>query len=154
MMTILLIIYQHSTLNIHNETGYYPSGVVSATEVFDFQANLIKNIFVDNIRFTKAEDMLFALEMNSEFVYNLLYERIKGKFAKATVNTSIIEALATVVLRCFDKDATEKLYLINLLTFGSPEVDRWKGMIACWELALEKQVPKNLFDLEEMHQNE
>ena len=52
------------------------------------------------------------------------------------------------------KDATEELYLINLLTFDSPEVDRWKGMVACWELALKKQVPKNLFDREEVHQNE
>ena len=92
--------------------------------------------------------------MDSEYVYNLLYKRINGKFAKATVNTSIIEALVTVVLRCFDKDATEELYLINLLTFDSPEVDRWKGMVACWELALKEQVPKNLFDLEELHQNE
>ena len=33
-------------------------------------------------------------------------------------------------------------------------MDRWKGMVACWELALEKQVPRNLFDLEELHQNE
>ena len=86
--------------------------------------------------------------MNSESVYNLLYKRINGKFAKAPANTSIIEAIATVVLRCFDKDATEELYLINLLTFDSPEVDKWKGMVACWELALEKQVPKNPFNLE------
>ena len=71
---------------------------------------------------------------------------ISRKFAKATANTSIIEAIATVVLRCFDKDATEELYLINLLTFDSPEVDRWKGMVVCWELALKEQVPKNLFD--------
>ena len=62
--------------------------------------------------------------------------------------------IATIVLRCFDKDATEELYLINLLMFDSPEVDRWKGMVACWELALKEQVPTNLFDLEELHQNE
>ena len=120
----------------------------------DFQANLIKNSFVDNFRFTKAEDILFALEMNSESMYNLLYKRINGKFAKATVNTSIIEAIATVVLRCCDKDATEELYLINLLMFDSPEVDRWKCMDVCLELAHKAQVPKNLYDLEEMHQNE
>ena len=62
--------------------------------------------------------------------------------SRATVNTSIIEVLATVVLRCFDKDATEELYLINLLTFDidSQEalVDRWKGRVACWELALKE----------------
>ena len=39
------------------------------------------------------------------------------------------------------------------MTFDSPEVDRWKGMVACRELALKKQGPKNLFDLEELHQN-
>ena len=72
-----------------------------------------KNSFIDNFRFTKAEEILFALEMNSESVCNLLYKRINGKFAKTTVNMSIIEALATVVLRCFDKDATKELYLIN-----------------------------------------
>ena len=49
------------------------------------------------------------------------------------------------MLRCFDKDATEELYLINLLTFDSPEVDKWKGMVACWKLAL-----VNMFDLEEL----
>ena len=124
MIIKLFVIYQHSTLNIHDDTGHESSVVVSAPEGFDFQANPIKNSFVDNFRFTKAENMMFALEMNSEFVYNLLYKRIKGKFAKATVNTSIIEALATVVLRCFDKDATEELYLINLLTFDSPKVAR------------------------------
>jgi len=88
----------------------------------DFQANQIKHSFVDNFRFTKAEDILFALEMNSKSEYNLLYKRINEKFAKATVNTSIIEAIATVVLRCFDKDATEELYLINLLTFDSQKL--------------------------------
>ena len=35
--------------------------------------------------------------MNSKSVYNVLYKMINGKFAKATVNTSIIEALETVV---------------------------------------------------------
>ena len=120
----------------------------------DFLANPTKNSFVDNFRFTTAEDILFALEMDSESVYNLLYKRINGKFAKATVNTSIIEAIATVVLRCFDKYATEELYVINLLTFDSPEVDRWKGMVACWELARKEQVPNNLFDLEELHQKQ
>ena len=44
--------------------------------------------------------------------------------------------------------------MINLFTFDSPEVDRWKGMVACWEFALKEKVPKNLYDLEEMHQNE
>ena len=83
--------------------------------------------------------------MNSESVYNLLFKRINGKFAKATVNKSISEALATVGLRCFDKDATEELYLINLLAFDSPEVDRWKGMVACWESTLKEQVPKRIY---------
>ena len=53
--------------------------------------------------------------MKSESVYNLLYKKFNGKFAKTTGNTSIIEALGTVVLRCFDKNATEELYLIKKL---------------------------------------
>ena len=52
-----------------------------------------------------------------------------------------------MVLRCFDKDATEELYLINLMVFDSAEVDRWEGMVADWELALDKQRQKNLFYL-------
>ena len=70
-------------MNIHDETVHVSSGVVSAP------------IYR---RYTKAEDILFALEMNSESVYNLLYKMINRKFAKATVNTSIIEAIVTVVL--------------------------------------------------------
>ena len=101
-----------------------------------FQSYLIKNSSVDNFRFANVEDVMFALEMNTEFVYNLLYKRINRKFYKAIVNTSILEALATVVLRCFDKDAIEELYLINLLPIDSPEVDRLNCMVVCWELAL------------------
>ena len=113
MIIILFIIYQQSTLNIHDETVHKSSGVVSAPMGSDFQANPTKNSFVDNFRFTNAEDILFALEMNSESVYNLLCKRINGKFAKATVNTCIIQAVATVVLRCFNKDATEELYIFD-----------------------------------------
>ena len=94
---ILSIYYQQSTLNIHDETVHVSPGVISAPMGSEFQANPTKNSFVDNFRFTKAEVILFALEMNSESMYNLLYKRINGKFAKATVNTSIIEVLATVV---------------------------------------------------------
>ena len=91
-------------MNIHDETAHESAGVVSATYGADFQVYPIKNSFIDNFRFTKAEDILFSLEMNSKSEYNLLYKRINGKLAKATVNMSIIEALATVVLRCFNKD--------------------------------------------------
>ena len=92
--------------------------------------------------------------MNSKFVCNLLYKRIdKKKYSKATEQTSIIEVLTTVVLRCFDKDAPKELYLANLLVFDSPEVNRWEGMVAYWELALDKQQATNLFKLEELHQN-
>ena len=83
---ILSIYYQQSTLNIRDETVQVSSGVISAPMGSDFQANPTKNSFVDNCRFKKAEDIPFALEMNSESVYNLLCKRINGKFAKATVN--------------------------------------------------------------------
>ena len=80
------IYYQQSTLNIHDNTVHESSGVGSAPMGSDFQANPTKNSFVDNFRFTTAEDILFALEKNSKSVYNLLYKRINGKIAKATVN--------------------------------------------------------------------
>ena len=76
------IIYQQSTLNIHDDTVHESSGVGSAPMGSDFQANPTKNSFVDNFRFTTAEDILFALEMDSKSVYNLLYKSINGKFAK------------------------------------------------------------------------
>ena len=69
LLIILSIIYQQSTLNIHDETVHESSGVGSAPMRSDFQANPTENSFVDNFRFTKAEDILFA---------------------KTTVNTSII----------------------------------------------------------------
>jgi hypothetical protein len=133
---MLFIISQHSTLNIHDETEHESSGVVSMPAGSAFQSYPIKNSSVDKFRFANVEDVMFALEMNTEFVYNLLYKRINRKCYKAIVNTSILEALATVVLRCFDKDAIEELYLINLLTIDSPEVDRLNCMVVCWELAL------------------
>ena len=61
-------------MNIHDETVHVSSGVISAPMGSDFQAYPTKNSFVDNFRFTTAEDILFALEMNSESVYNLLYK--------------------------------------------------------------------------------
>ena len=83
LLIILSIIYQQSTLNIHDETARVSSGVISAPMGSDFQAYPTKNSFVDNFRFTTAEDILFALEMNSKSVYNLLYKRMNRKFAKA-----------------------------------------------------------------------
>ena len=60
----------------------------------------------------------------------------------------MIEVLATVILRCFDKDAQEELYFVNLLRFDSQDLDKWKGSVAHWELALKNTLPKNLKDLE------
>ena len=44
-----------ATLNIHDEIVHESSAVVSAPMGSDFQAYPIKNSFVDNFRFTKAE---------------------------------------------------------------------------------------------------
>ena len=92
MTIILFIIFQHSTLNIHDETESITASLIIL-------------------------DLLFALEMYHKFVYNLLYKRINGKFSKASEHASIIEALATGVLNAL-KDAIEELYSINLLIFS------------------------------------
>ena len=46
--------------------------VDSGSMVFDSTANPNKEILVDNFRFTKAEDIMFALEMDGEYVFKLL----------------------------------------------------------------------------------
>ena len=53
--------------------------VDSGSMVFDSTANPNKEILVDSFRFTKAEDILFALEVDGEFVYNLLCRKIYEK---------------------------------------------------------------------------
>ena len=71
-------------------------GVNSQPEVFEVLAHPIKCTFVENFRFTIAEDKPFALEMSSESVYNLLYKNInEKKYTKASESTSLIEVLTT-----------------------------------------------------------
>ena len=102
---------------------YVSKSVVSESEVFDSNANPNKEILMDNFRFTKAEDIMFALEMDGEFVCNLLCKNInKKQFTKANQHTSILEVIATVILRCFERNAIEELYLVNLLQFNDPEL--------------------------------
>ena len=52
----LLYTYQQTALNSSNPSEVVSESVVSASEVFDSHANPNKEIFVDNFRFTKAED--------------------------------------------------------------------------------------------------
>ena len=48
---------------------------------------------------------MFALEMDGEFVFNLLCKKINEKpFTKANEHTSILEVIATVILRCFERN--------------------------------------------------
>ena len=82
---MLFIISQHSTLNIHDETEHESSGVVSMPAGSAFQSYPIKNSSVDKFRFANVEDVMFAFKMSSEFVFNLTYKRINGKFYKAIV---------------------------------------------------------------------
>ena len=51
-------------MNSSNSSAMVSTGVGSESEVFDSLANPKNEIFVDNFRFTKAEDILFALEMD------------------------------------------------------------------------------------------
>ena len=58
--------------------------------MFDSSANLNKDILIDNFRFTNAEDILFALEMDGEYIYDFLRKRIYEKpHAKANENTAM-----------------------------------------------------------------
>ena len=151
----LLYTYQQTALNSSNPSEVVSESVVSASEVFDSHANPNKEILVDNFRFTKAEDIMFALEMDGEFVFNLLCKKINEKpFTKANEHTSILEVIATVILRCYERNAIEELYLVNLLRFNDPDVGLWKGMKADWALALRKALPKNLDEYKELQQNE
>ena len=69
-----------------------------------------KVILVENFRFTQPEDILFALEVDGENVYELLYKSIYERpYTKANESTAILEVVATVILRCFDKNAVEEL---------------------------------------------
>ena len=48
--------------------------------------------------------------MDGENVYELLYKSIdKRPYTKANEGTAILEVVATVILRCFDKSAVEEL---------------------------------------------
>ena len=61
---------------------------------------------------------------------------------------------ATVILRCFDKNAVEELYLVNLLNFEDPDVGMWKGVRSDWAVALREALPKNLDECKRLLQNE
>jgi hypothetical protein len=114
-----------------------------------------KVILAKNFRFTQPEDILFALEVDGENVYELLYKKIHERpFTKANEGTTILEVVATVILRCFDKNATEELYLINLLNFEDPDVEMWKGVKCNWAAALHEALPKNLDEYKRLQQNE
>ena len=64
----------------------------------DTFANPNKEILVDNFRFTKAEDILFALEVDGEHVNELMYQGIyEIPYAKANERTVVLEAVATVL---------------------------------------------------------
>ena len=65
--------------------------------------------------------------MDGEHIYIFLYKRIYvGLYAKANERTAILEAAATVILRCFDKKSIQELYLVNFLNFEEPDVGMWK----------------------------
>ena len=132
----------------------YQQTALKASNTTESNANPNK-ILVDNFRFTKAEDILFALEVDGEFVYNLLCRKIYEKpNAKANENTALLEVIATVILRCYDKNAIKELYLVILLHFDDADVGLWKGVKADWGLALHEALPKNLEDYMRLQQNE
>ena len=68
MIIINIIIYQQTALKSSNTTKSVSMSVESEFEsvVLDSAANPNKEILVDNFKFTKAEEILFALEKDSE----------------------------------------------------------------------------------------
>ena len=63
--------------------------VESESELFDSLAHPNKEILVYNFWFTRDEDILFALEIDGELVFNLLCKTINEKpFTKANEYTS------------------------------------------------------------------
>ena len=88
-----------------------------------------KVFLLKNFRFTQPEDILFALEVDGENVYELLYKSIYERpYTKANESTAILEVVATLNLRFFDKTAVEQLCLVKLLNFEDPDVGMWKGV--------------------------
>ena len=66
----------------------------------------------------------------------------------------MLEVIATAILRCFDKNAVEELYLVNLLHFTELDIRLWKGVKADWALDLHEAPPKNLDKYKGLQQNE
>ena len=130
-----------------------PRSVDYKSVAADTFANQNKVILVENFRFTKAVDILFTLEVDGEHVYDLLYKRIcERPYAQANERTAILEAVATVILRCFDKNSIEELDLVNLLNCEDPDIGMWKGVKTYW--ALREALPKNLEEIKGLQQNE
>ena len=64
-------------------------GIRCESEVFDSPANPNKEIPVNNFQFTKATGIMFVQEMDGDYVFNLLWEKINEKpFSKSTEETS------------------------------------------------------------------
>jgi len=142
-------------LKASNITESVPSGVDDESSASESFAIPNKAFLVKNFRFTLPEDILFALEVDgdniNELMYRLIYER---PYTKANEGTAILEVVATVILRCFDKNAIEELYLVNLLNFENPDVEMWKGVKCDWAKALQEALPKNLDECKRLQQNE
>jgi len=155
IITIIIILYQQSALKASKTSDYVPMSADNDSIVAESFAIPNKVILAKNFRFTQPEDILFALEVDGENVYELLYKKIHERpFTKANESTTILEVVATVILRCFDKNATEELYLINLLNFEDPDVEMWKGVKCNWAAALHEALPKNLDEYKRLQQNE
>ena len=72
LLVLSLYTYQQSALKASNDSEFVSLSVEPKSVASDSTANPNKEILVDNCRLTKAEDILFALEVDGENVYNLL----------------------------------------------------------------------------------
>ena len=71
--------YQQTALNSSNPSEVVFKSVEAESQVFDSLANPNKEILVDHFRFTKTEDIMFALEMDGSYVFSSLCKNINEK---------------------------------------------------------------------------
>ena len=67
------------------ECATFSLGVECGSEVSHLEANPINELIVDELKFSKTQEIWFDSEMNNEYVYNLFYRKIsKKKYTSAT----------------------------------------------------------------------
>ena len=64
----------------------------------------------------------------------------------------MLEVIATVIPRCFDKNTLKELYLVNFLDLKEPDVGLWKNMEGDWAFALRPALPNHQEEYTQLQQ--